>query len=408
MSIGNTPLSREITLANWMDPPYNRDAFQRVRELAPTALIARSSGEPASLPVDPININAIAFRAADGSSTTWARSIVNTWCDAVCVVHRGRIVHEQYLNGMHERQPHLLMSVSKSICGALLGIAINRGQFSIDDLVCDVAPEFAGTSLDGATVRHVIDMTAGTDFDEDYDAYAAVSSDEHDPVVPLIEYERHAGYRPLGAATPVGTLGHFRTYGTAYSHGAWFQYRSPLTNIAARLLEVVNGMRYPDIVARDLWTPLGQEHDADIMLDPLGHPVVEGGMSCTLRDLARFGVAYLNDGRANGQQIIPRAWADDTRLGDDAAVAAFASSPASDEESRDWSMYRNAFWVMERGNVFSGLGIFGQYCWIHRPSQTVIARFSTYPTALPFDISAEVLRGFDAVAESLSSGGPAH
>jgi CubicO group peptidase (beta-lactamase class C family) len=173
------------------------------------------------------------------------------------------------------------------------------------------------------------------------------------------------------------------------------------------LLEVVNGMRYPDIVARDLWTPLGQEHDADIMLDPLGHPVVEGGMSCTLRDLARFGVAYLNDGRANGQQIIPRAWADDTRLGDDAAVAAFASSPASDEESRDWSMYRNAFWVMERGNVFSGLGIFGQYCWIHRPSQTVVARFSTYPSALPFDISAEVLRGFDAVAESLSSGGPA-
>lgn len=393
------PLERNITLANWMEPPFNRRAFQRVRELVPTSLITRTSRPVDHLPASLVPIDDVSFEAADGSTTTWAESSVNTWCDAVCVVHDGQIVHERYVNSMHERTPHLLMSVSKSICGALVGIAVERGQFHVDDLVCDVAPEFVGTSLDGATVRHVIDMTAGTDFVEDYDEYATAGTSDG---VPLIEYERHAGYRPLGDRTPIGTLGHFRTYGTAHPHGAWFNYRSPLTNIAARLLEIVNGLRYADIVSRDLWEPLGQEFDADIMLDPLGHPVVEGGMSCTLRDLARFGSAYLNDGMAGGEQVVPRSWVDDTRLGDDAARAAFTASPTPAPDARPWAMYRNAFWVMNGGQVFSGLGIFGQYCWVHRPSRTVIARFSTFPSASPLEVSAEVIRGFYAVSDALT------
>jgi CubicO group peptidase (beta-lactamase class C family) len=389
-------LDRQITLSNWLDPPFNRVAFQRVRELCPTALIARSPS-PRSLPVEPVALDDVTLAAADGSVVTWSDHLERSFCDGVCVVHRGRIVHERYLNGMTERTPHLLMSVSKSVCGAALGIAIGRGLLRADDLVTDVAPEFIGTSLDGATVRHVIDMTAGTEFVEDYDTYDGVGTDDVEP--PLIDYERHAGYRPLGDRVPVGTLGHFRTYGLERPHGAWFSYRSPLTNIAARMVEVVNDMRYPDLIARDLWAPLGMEHDADIMLDPLGHPVVEGGMSCSLRDLARFGLAYLLDGGG----AVPADWVDDTRLGDDAAIQAFSADPTADAESREWAMYRNAFWVIQRGQVFSGLGIFGQYCWIDRGTDTVIARFSTYPEALPIALSAETHRGFAAVAAHLAA-----
>lgn len=390
-------IDRQITLSNWMDPPFNRIAFQRVRELTPTALIERSP-TPLPLPVDRVNLDDVTFAAADGTPVRWADHLQNTFCDAVCVVHRGQIVDEQYLNGMTERTPHLLMSVSKSVCGAVLGIAIGRGLLRADQLVTDLAPEFAGTSLDGATVQHVIDMTAGTDFDEDYGTYDAAGDVDATDEPPLIDYERHAGYRPLGNRTPVGTLGHFRTYGMQRPHGAWFSYRSPLTNIAARMVEIVNDLPYPRVVARDLWAPLGQEHDADIMLDPLGHPVVEGGMSCSLRDLARLAQAYLRDGGG----VVPSAWVDDTRLGDDAAVAAFAADPGHDPESDTWSMYRNAFWVIERGVVFSGLGIFGQYCWVDRTTDTAIARFSTYPSATPEHLSAETHRGFEAVAAHLA------
>ncbi len=389
-------IDRSFTLANWMEAPFNRPAFQHVREIVPSARISRGDGEPSPLALDPMDLDGVRFEGRDGNPVTWAEQLATSSCDAVCVVHDGRIVEERYFNGMHDHSLHLLMSVSKSFCGAALGIAIGRAQLSIDDRVTEIAPEFAGTSLDGATVRHVIDMTAGTDFVEDYDLY-----DEANGEAPLIAYEMHAGYRPLDGRTPVGTLGHFHTYGTAFAHGARFQYRSPLTNVAARLLEVVNDLPYPEIVSRDLWGPLGAEHDADIMLDPLRNPVVEGGMSCTLRDLARLGIAYLDDGAIGGREVVPSAWVADTRDGDDAALAAFEAQDGGAHDG--WAMYRNAFWVMDRGQEYSGLGIFGQYCWVHRPSRTVIARFSTYPQALPEDLSAETMRGFSAVADHLAN-----
>ncbi len=386
---------RNITLTNWLDAPHNRISFQRVRELAPTALIRNRGGLIARLPANPVDLGSLRVPTAGGGTAAWVKRLERTQCDAICVVHDGAVVFERYFNGMQDDTPHLLMSVSKSFCGAALGIAVGRGLIRADDLVCDVAPEFAGTSLDGATVQHVIDMTAGTEFTEDYEVYADPDGDD-----PLLEYERQAGYRPLGNREAVGTLAHFRTYGTAFAHGTEFNYRSPLTNAAARLVEIANDARYPDVVSRDLWAPLGQEHDADIMLDCVGNAVVEGGMSCSLRDLARFGLAYLQGGMLDGRQVIPSAWVDDTRLGTDDAERAFLAGPA-DDDTRGWSMYRNAFWVIQRGEVFSGLGIFGQYCWVHRPSNTVIARFSTYPDALPTETSTETLTGFEHVAAFL-------
>lgn len=331
---------------------------------------------------------------ADGRRTTLDEHLAETYCDGLCVVHDGHIVYERYFNGMTDGTAHLLMSVSKSVGAATLGVSIGNGLLAATDLVCDVAPEFVGTSLDGATVQHVIDMTAGTDFVEDYAVYGESGSDSV-----LIDYEREAGFRPLGDREPIGSLAHFRTYGSAYPHGAKFQYRSPLTNIAARMIEVVNGMPFADVVSRDVWGPLGQEHDADIMVDPVGSSIVEGGVSASLRDLARFGLVYLNDGVAQGRQVLPAAWVADTRHGTDQAMTCFT---AGDGSGTGWDMYRNAFWVLERDLVFTGWGIFGQYCFVHRPSNTVIARFSTYPTADPGDLAAETVAALRGVCESMS------
>jgi CubicO group peptidase (beta-lactamase class C family) len=387
-------IERSVTLGNWMEPPFNRAAFQRVRELAPTALIRNRSGRTLTLPRHPIELDSLVVERFDGTKVNFSEHLDASYCDAICVVHDGAIVFERYLNGMTETTPHLIMSVSKSITAGALGVSIGRGLLATGDLVCDVAPEFTGTSLDGATVQHVIDMATGTDFVEDYDLYGDPDGD-----TPLIEYERQASYRPLGARTPIGTLGHFRTYAKAYEHGARFDYRSPLTNIAARMLEVVNGERFPDIVSRDLWGPLGQEHDADIMLDPLGHPVAEGGISCTVRDLARFGMAYLDDGVVDGREVLPAAWVTDTFHGSDEGGTRFRTG---DYHELGWDDYRNAFWVFDRDQVASGLGIFGQYCFVHRPSRTVISRMSTYPSAVPEELSAETVRAFTTVCEALT------
>jgi CubicO group peptidase (beta-lactamase class C family) len=387
-------MPRRATLDDWLDEPYGPRAFQRVRELGPSARVANDTGEVAELPVDLRDLEGVELRGADGATTTVGRQFEESYGEALVVLKDGVVVHERYANGMLPRTPHLCMSVTKSFTGAMLGIQIGKGLVAIDDLVTDHAPELAGTSIDGATLRHVIDMTAGTAFVEDYDLYADPDADN-----PLLEYERQASYRRLGGRKPIGMYEHFRTYPTAYEHGAWFDYRSVLTNIAAKVVENVAGRRFVDALSDELWAPLGMEHEADMLLDVIGDAVVDGGLSCSARDLARFGLAYQRDGAG----VIPADWVRDTHHGDDDALRCFRESPVvTAEERREWCMYRNAFWVLERDAVYTGAGIFGQHIWIDIPRGVVCARFSTYPTAMGGDVYYETLRSFTAIADALA------
>jgi 6-aminohexanoate-oligomer exohydrolase len=291
------------------------------------------------------------------------------------------------------------MSVSKSLCATVLGAAVGRGEVGLEDRVTDVAPEFLGTSVANATVRHLIDMTTGTDFVEDYASYSQPDSD-----IQVIEYERQANFRPLAGRPPVGVLAHFRTYGIAREHGAWFDYRSPLTNVVARVLECATGLDYASLLSRDLWISIGAEHPADIVVDSQGFPIAEAGISCSLRDLARVGMAYVDDGSVGGVQVVPRGWVRDSSSIDTVAHDAFRAAPTREiRNDAPWAprAYRNAWWIVESERVMTGLGIFGQFCWVHRPSRTVIARFSTWPEASIDEHRNACLRAFGAIVEAL-------
>ena len=225
------PIDRRLTLANWLEPPFNRRGFQRVRELAPTALIARGDREPLAIPADPRDLDGVRFADVDGSSTTVSEQLERSFTDGLLVIRQGVVVYERYLNGLTPSTPHLLMSVSKSYCGALAGVLVGRGLVRLDDRVVDVVPSLAGTAFADATVRHLLDMRTGTDCPEDYDSYA-----DPDGEAPLIVYERAAGYRPRTPADPVGILEHLRTLGNARPHGGVFEYRSVITNVLALVL----------------------------------------------------------------------------------------------------------------------------------------------------------------------------
>lgn len=385
---------RSTTTDNWLDDPFPSRAFQRVREFAPSARIANDSGVVSELPVDLRDLGGVEFDAVDGSTITFDEQFERSNGESVVVLKDGVIVYERYRNGMTPRTPHLCMSVTKSFVGAMLGIQVGKGLVAMDQLVTDLAPEFAGSSLDGANVRHLIDMTAGTEFVEDYALYEDPSASN-----PLIDYERQASYRRLGAAEPLGMYGHFHTYPKSREHGTNFDYRSVLTNIVARIVENVTGQRFVDAMTEQLWVPLGMEHEADMMLDVVGDAVVDGGLSCSTRDLARFGLAYQRD----GQGVIPAAWVADTRDGDDEAVRNYAESPTmTNAERAGWSMYRNAFWVIERGTSYTGSGIYGQHCFIDHSTNVVVARFSTYPIAYPMEQWNETMRGIRALSGALA------
>src|SRR5271165_3291928 len=92
------PVERQVTLANWQDPPFNRWAFQHIRELIPTARISRGAGRPRRLPRAERDICGISFRSADQDLTVGGM-LASTYTDGFLVLHRGRVVCEQYFNG---------------------------------------------------------------------------------------------------------------------------------------------------------------------------------------------------------------------------------------------------------------------------------------------------------------------
>lgn len=386
-----------VTLANWQDPPYNRWAFQHVRELIPSARIPRRAGRARPLPRAEHELGSIAFSFNERELTV-AELLEGTCTDGFLVLHRGHVVAEKYFNGMTPDTPHLLMSVSKSVTAAIAGILAARGVLDVGSQLTQILPELAGTSFAGATVQQLLDMRAGTRFNEDY----------ADPAADVRTYERVYLWRPPGGAAADGepaaddALGYFATLGNDGPHGGPFRYRSILTDVLAWVLERAAGARLHELIARELWQPMGAEFDAEITLDPRGNPMADGSISATLRDAARFGQLYLRRGRAGRRQVVPAWWIDDTVRGAADGAQAFTTGD-NPPGYPPGSHYRNCWWVRDPAlPFFHASGINGQHIFVHGPSQTVIVKLSTWPVAWSEELYGQTVAGALAIAGALA------
>jgi CubicO group peptidase (beta-lactamase class C family) len=388
------PAERSVTLANWQDAPFNRWGFQHVRDLIPTARIPRGDGPVWRLPVAERDLSDATVRAA-GRIVSLERFLDETYTDAFLVLHRGRVVVERYLNGMTPDTTHLLMSVSKSVTSTVAGALIGRGALSPSDAVTTHVPELDGTSFDGCTVRHLLDMRAGTRFDEDY---ANIDAD-------VRVYEQVYLWRPrTNRKLPPDATSYFGTLKNARPHGGPFEYRSILTDVLAWVIERAGGARLPELISRDVWQPMGAEFDAEITVDARGNAMADGGVCCTLRDLARFGLVMARGGRRGSTPVVPRAWIHDILTPDDDSIAAFAGG----DDARDLppgAYYRDQWWVRSASRpTFYGSGINGQMVLIDGPTDVVVAKFSTWPEAFSDEYFVPTLTGCLDLARQI--GGP--
>ncbi len=363
------PSGQQVTLANWQDPPFNRWAFQHIRELIPTARISRGAGRVRRLPEAPEDIAGIGFRSGDQDLTV-RDMLAATYTDGFLVLHRGRVVCESYFNGMTPDTPHLLMSVSKSVVSTLAGILRERGLLDVSAAVQTIVPELTGTSFQGATVQHLLDMRAGTRFDESYD----------NPDADVRTYERVYLWRPDSATPrPADALEYFATLHNDGAHGGPFRYRSILTDVLGWVIERAAGARLHDLIAKLIWQPMGAEFDAEITVDGRGNAMADGGICASLRDMGRFGLLFAGSEQPD---LVSASWIRDIVAGAPDGPAAFVAAgeapgyPAA-------AHYRNCWWVREPAvPFFHASGINGQNVFVHVPSQTVVVKLSTWPTAL--------------------------
>ena len=384
------PRDEPVTLDNWQGWPWNRWSYQHVSEIIPCSRVSRGNGPATTLPGDLHDLDGITFTAGDGERLTLAEFLARTCTDGFLVLHGGRIVAEQYDNGMAPERRHLLQSVSKSITGALAGTLAGRGLLEPRRKVTHYVPELRASSFAGATVRQVLDMTTGTRFSEDYD----------DPLSDVRRYESAAGWRPQRDDDCLDLFEYILTLPNHRSHGLQFEYRSILTDLLGWIIERAGGLPFADLMSELLWSPLDPEGDAEITVDRNGHPMTDGGISMTLRDLARFGQMYLQRGRWHDRQVVPASWVDDTRRATAACRTAFARSESAGRYPR--GHYRNQWWVPDgKAGVLLAAGIYGQFLYLDVPTGVVVAKLSTLPAALDLDIAADHRRAFAAIAHTL-------
>jgi CubicO group peptidase (beta-lactamase class C family) len=375
----------QVTLANWQDPPFNRWAFQHMRELIPSHAIP--AGQPAPLPAGP-SLGNPGLTRLDGSEATVEDVLAGTYTDAFLVVRDGQVVAERYYAGMTAGTRHLVQSVSKSILSCVAGVLTDRGLLDLRAPVTTYVPEVGDSGYADATIRDLLDMRTGVAFRETYtDADAEVRV-----------MERSMGWRPAQPGDPAGAYPYLATLGRAGPHGDEFSYRSADSDMLGWACERASGARMADLISGLIWQPIGAEHHAEITCDPLGTAIPDGGISATARDLARFGQMLVDDGAAQGRTIVPEAWLADVRDPEPGVREAFARTDNEYVLPGGW--YRSQFWVIPGpgGPVLVCLGIYGQLIYADRAARTVVVKLSSWPDAQNTAYLLDTLRCCAAVA----------
>ena len=346
------------SLANWRKAPYCQWAFHHVREIVPSV----------DIPNDPKDVWELEHGTIDTTSLDLEDTMVETDSDAVVILHKDKLIHESYRNGMTPRDPHILMSVSKSMLGLVAGTLIERGELNEDDLITKYLPELASTAYAGATVRDLLDMRAGVLFDEDYLATEG----------PIVDYRFAANWNPVPKDHEAGDLRSFMSVLTKSDgpHGGRFHYVSPNTDLLAWVFERATGMRYAELVSERLLKPLGAEASGYITVDRIGGARAAGGKCLLARDLARVGMMMANGGQRDGKQIIPASWIEDIVKNGD--PQAWKDGDFYENMGQRDIHYRSK-WYIQRGAepMIFGIGIHGQFLFVDPARKLSVAWFSS-------------------------------
>ncbi|MDX1718448.1 MAG: serine hydrolase, partial [Anderseniella sp.] len=228
------PPEARVPRQDWDRAPWNRWSFHNIREILPTKEVWRGSGPVWQLDSAQQDLGSISFRLSDGGQTTVAGWLDDDFTDGFIVLHHGKIAYERYFTTMTERSLHLSQSVAKSVTSAVAGILVGRGLLDPEQPVTDYLPDLKRTAWKGAKLRHVLDMTTGVRFVEDYEA---LDSD-------IAMTDIATGWKPAQGRRKGPACVWDQILGLKQQvrpHGETFEYRSIETDVLAYCMQRVTG-----------------------------------------------------------------------------------------------------------------------------------------------------------------------
>ena len=361
-----------VSLANWRNAPNNRRSFHHVEELLPVATVKRGTNT-STLDASARSLGGFSLQIPNGPQLGLDAVLAATSTDAMMVLLNGQVVHEFYGNGMSASSKHVLMSATKAVMGLLAGLLAQKGRLDVEAPVTKYVPEIGSGPYAGASVRHLLDMRAGIQFDE----------------AQQTAYDEATGWESTqSGAASAGLHAFFTTLrGPAQSHGGGFRYVSANTDLLGWVIERALGQPVPALLSELLWAPLQVEQDAAITLDARGAPRCTGGLCATARDFARIGQLLVNKGRCGSTQVVPAVLIDDlAQNGDRMAWASGEWGAAFAPISKSMS-YRSGWYTIDgTAQTLFAMGVYGQNLFVDRANGIVVAKFSSW--AEPTDYRA--------------------
>ena len=341
-----------------------------VRRAATASPLARAASEPA-LRYD-----------FQGRTFTLDDYMTRNPATGLLVARDDTILVERYQYARTDRDRFTSWSMAKTVTSMLLGIAIGEGRIrSVDDPAATYVPAHAGTEYGRTSLRHLLQMSSGVRFVEEYTGVDDVSR-------LATETFRQFGSGGVASVTPYNER--------AVPAGTKFSYASVETEVLGLVLAAAVGRSVSAYLQEKIWQPIGAEADATWIIDRAGQEVTFCCFNAVLRDYARLGLLLAHDGSWRGRQIVPAAWVRE-------ATSVRADQPhLRPRTATPFFGYGYQTWIFpEDRRVFAFLGVRGQAIYVDPASRLVLV--TTAVRKLPRDPGgAETVALWRAVTRDLA------
>jgi CubicO group peptidase (beta-lactamase class C family) len=277
-------------LATWQtteDETQLRFGLLRTASLFPTAVLPRKG---AVAPLEAMPSDAVGKVRREGKEKpTLDEYLASAPVDGFLVAHRGKIVYERYPR-MRPQDRHLWWSVSKSLAGTLVGLLVHEKRIDPRKPIETYIPELEKTDWKGTPVLDILDMASGMSGLE-WDC--PTGKPYVDPKSLYFQFESTLGILPPVMGVTASTYEYVAGLKRVRPSGRVYEYSSVNTFVLSWLIEKVTGRPYAEVAAERIWERMGAEADASLIVARgSGAPSSHGGVSSTLRDLARYGMIY--------------------------------------------------------------------------------------------------------------------
>ena len=280
--------------ATYWRTPWRVGAYSHLDEIFWGRLIHKAPKPSRLVRVAEPRITFLAFRGLDLTLDDYLSRYPTT---GLLIARGDTIFVERYQYGRTDRHRLTSWSMAKTVTAMLIGIAINEGRIrSVDDLAAAYVPALAGTEYGRTSLRHLLQMSSGVRFNEDYRP-GFVS---HDLLQFILDTYARLGPGGVGAVTSFNDRQ--RPGGTKFS------YSSVDSHVLRLVLTRAVGRPIAEYLQEKIWQPIGAEADATWLVDNSGQETTSCCLNAVLRDYARLGLLLAHDGNWRGRQIIPAAW----------------------------------------------------------------------------------------------------